>query len=38
MDEIIKDYIHQTSHKIVVNKLQKLLSYVIHWQMDEKPH
>jgi hypothetical protein len=37
MNEIIKDYIHQTS-KIVVNKLQKVLTYVIHWQMDEKPH
>jgi len=36
MNEIIKDYIHQTSCKIVVNKLQKVLTYVIHRQMDEK--
>jgi hypothetical protein len=35
MNEIIKDYIRQTSCKIVVNKLQKVLTYVIHWQMDE---
>jgi hypothetical protein len=38
MNEIIKDYIHQTSYKIVVNKLQKLLTYIICQQMDEKPH
>ncbi len=24
MNEIIKDYIHQTSYKIVVNKLQRI--------------
>jgi hypothetical protein len=38
MNEIIKDYIHQTNHKIIVNKLQKVLTYVIHRQMDENPH
>jgi hypothetical protein len=38
MNEIFKDYIHQTSCKIVVNKLQNVLTYVIHQQMDEKPH
>jgi hypothetical protein len=38
MNEIIKDYIHQTSCKIVVNKLEKVLTYIIHWQMDEMPH
>jgi hypothetical protein len=37
MNEIIKDYICQTSCKIVVNKLQKVLTYVICWQMDEMP-
>jgi hypothetical protein len=37
MNEIIKDYIHQTSCKIIVNKLQKVLTYVIHQQMDEMP-
>jgi hypothetical protein len=40
MNEIIKDYIHQTSYKIVVNKLQiscKVLTYVICQQMDEMP-
>jgi hypothetical protein len=37
MNEIIKDYIHQTSYKIVVNKLHKALTYVIRRQMDEKP-
>jgi len=37
MNEITKDYIHQTSCKIVVNKLQKVLTYVIHQQMDENP-
>ncbi len=37
MNEIIKDYIHQTSCKIVVNKLQKVLTYVICRQMDEMP-
>jgi hypothetical protein len=30
MNEIIKDYIRQTSCKIVVNKLQKVLTYIIH--------
>jgi hypothetical protein len=38
MNEIIKDYIFQTSCKIVVNKLQKVLTYVICQRMDEKPH
>jgi hypothetical protein len=38
MNEIIKVYIHQTSYKIVVSKLQKVLTYIIHWQMDELPH
>jgi hypothetical protein len=37
MNEIIKDYIHQTNCKIVINKLQKVLTYVIHRQMDKKP-
>jgi hypothetical protein len=37
MNEIIKDYIHQTSCKIIVNKLQNVLTYIIHQQMDEKP-
>jgi hypothetical protein len=37
MNEIIKDYICQTSCKIVVNKLQKVLTYVICRQMDEMP-
>jgi hypothetical protein len=37
MNEIIKDYIHETSCKIIINKLQKVLKYVIHRQMDEKP-
>jgi len=36
-NEIIKDYIFQTSCKIVVKKLQKVLTYVIGRQMDEKP-
>jgi hypothetical protein len=36
-DEAIKDYIHQTNCKIVVNKLQKTLTYVICQQMDEMP-
>jgi hypothetical protein len=35
MNEIIKDYIRQISCKIVVNKLQKVLTYIGHWQMDE---
>jgi hypothetical protein len=35
MNEIIKDYIRQTSFKIVVNKLQKVITYVICRQMDE---
>ncbi len=38
MNEIIKDYIHQTSCKIIVNKFQNVLTYIIHQQMDEKPH
>jgi hypothetical protein len=38
MNEIIKDYIRQTSCKIVVNKLQKVLTHIIHRQMDEKSH
>jgi len=38
INEIIKDCIRQNSCKIVVNKLQKVLTYIIHWQMDEKPH
>jgi hypothetical protein len=38
MNEIIKDYIRQISCKIVVNKLQKVLIYVIRRQMDEMPH
>jgi hypothetical protein len=38
MNEIIKDYIHQTSCKIIVNKLQKVLTYIICQQMDEMPH
>ncbi len=37
MNEIIKDHICQNSCKIVVNKLQKVLTYVIRQQMDEKP-
>ncbi len=37
MNEIIKYHIHQTSCKIVVNKLQKILTYVICRQMDEMP-
>jgi hypothetical protein len=35
MNEIIKDCICQTSYIIVVNKLQKVLTYVIRRQMDE---
>ncbi len=38
MNEIIKDYIRQTSCKIIVNKLQKVLICVICQQMDEMPH
>jgi hypothetical protein len=38
MNEIIKFYICQTSCKIVVKKLQKVLTYVICRQMDEWPH
>ncbi len=39
MDEWnIKDYIRQISCKIVVNKLQNVLTYVICQQMDEMPH
>jgi hypothetical protein len=37
MNEISKYYICQTSCKILVNKLQKVLTYVICQQMDEKP-
>ncbi len=37
MNEIIKNYIRQTSCKIVVNKLQTVLTYVICRQMDEMP-
>jgi hypothetical protein len=29
MNEKIKDYIHQTSCKIIINKLQKVLTHVI---------
>jgi hypothetical protein len=38
MNEIIKDYIHQISCKIVVNKLQEVLTYIIRRQMDLKNH
>jgi hypothetical protein len=38
MNEIIKYYIYQTSCKIIVNKLQEVLTYVICQQMDENPH
>jgi hypothetical protein len=38
MNEIITNYIRQTSYKIVVNKLQKVLTYIIWRQMDEMPH
>jgi len=38
MNEIIKNYICQTNYKIVINKLQKVLTYVIRQQMDEKSH
>jgi hypothetical protein len=38
MNEIIKKYIRQTSCKIIVNKLQKVLTYFICQQMDEMPH
>jgi hypothetical protein len=38
MNEIIKDYINQTSYRIVENKLQKVLTYVICRQMDEMWH
>jgi hypothetical protein len=38
MNEIIKDYNHQSSCKIIVNRLQKVLTYIIHQQMDEMPH
>jgi hypothetical protein len=38
MNEIIKDYIHQTSCKIIVIKLQKVLTNIICRQMDEMPH
>jgi hypothetical protein len=37
MNEIIENYIHQISYKIVANKLQNVLTYVIYRQMDEKP-
>ncbi len=35
MNEIIKDDIRQTNCKIVINELQKVLTYIICWQMDE---
>jgi len=35
MNEIIAYYICQTSCKIIVNKLQKVLTYVICQQMDK---
>jgi hypothetical protein len=35
MNEIIEDYIHQSSCKIIVIKLQKVLTYIICRQMDE---
>jgi hypothetical protein len=35
MNGIIKDYIRQISCKIIVNKLQKVLTYIICRQMDE---
>ncbi len=38
MNELIKYYICQTSCKIVVNKLQKVLTFVICRQMDEMLH
>jgi len=38
MNEIIKDYICQTSYKIVVNKLEKVLTSIICPQMDEMLH
>jgi hypothetical protein len=38
MNEIIKDYIHQNSCKVIVIKLQKVLTYIICRQMDEMPH
>jgi hypothetical protein len=37
MNEITKKYICWTSCKIVVNKLQKVLTYIICWQRDEMP-
>jgi hypothetical protein len=37
MNEIIKDYICQTNCKIVGNKLQKVITYIICQQMDEMP-
>jgi hypothetical protein len=37
MNEIIKNYICQISYKIVVNKLQKVLTYIICQQMDQMP-
>jgi hypothetical protein len=37
MNEIIKDYIHQTRCKIIVNKLQRVLTYIIYQQMDQMP-
>ncbi len=37
MNEIIKYYTRQTSCKTIVNKLQKVLTYIIHRQMDEMP-
>jgi len=38
MNEIIKEYICRASCKIVINKLQKVLTYIICQQMDEMPH
>jgi hypothetical protein len=37
MNEIMKDYIHQISYKIVVSKLQKVLTYIIRRQINEMP-
>jgi len=37
MNEIIKDCIRQINCKTIVNKLQKVLTYFIHRQMDEMP-
>ncbi len=37
MNETTKDYSCQTSCKIIVNKWQKVSTYVIRWKMDEMP-